>query len=168
MFLCWALAGLASADVSNGERIYRTAGGYGCGVCHGQVGDGAGQAGGLIRGATLDQLNDSLLNNDPMKPLSTVLSDRDRLDLSLYLADLAKRPLISARYENGEWTGQAETWLAGDRVDLVLYNATFESITVDFPVFDDPVELPPLGTDTWQGVLHDAENELPGLTLEAL
>lgn len=164
----WLLMAFASADNREGERLYREAGGYGCAVCHGQVGDGAGQAGGYIRGATLEQLNESLLTNDPMKPLSAVLTDQDRTNLAGYLSELAKRPLISARYENGEWRGQAEAWDAGDDVDLVLYNATFDVVVVDFPLLSEPVELVPLGTHVWQGKLNDLSVQLPGLTLESL
>lgn len=164
----WLLMAFASADNLDGERLYREAGGYGCAVCHGQVGDGAGQAGGYIRGATLEQLNESLLTNDPMKPLSQVLNDQDRQNLAGFLSELAKRPLISVRYENGEWIGQAEAWQPGDQVDVVLYNATFDLLTLDFPIFSEPVELVPLGTHVWQGQLNDLSVQLPGLTLERL
>ena len=170
--LCLALASTASADVwldvTEGERLYREAGGYGCAVCHGQVGDGGGQAGGYIRGASLDQLNESLLTNAPMQPLSSVLSEQDRLNISAYLADLAERPLITARFENGQWVGQAEPVSAGQTVDLVLYNATFEPLVVDFPVLEQPLTLPALGTDVWTGVIQDPTLDLPGLTLERL
>lgn len=156
---------LAQADVAAGEQLYKTAGGFGCAVCHGLLGEGAGQAGGYIRGTSLQALNDSLLTNPPMQPLSGVLSDADRATLVEFLKALAQRPLLSAKYQDGQWQGEMEPWENGDTIDLVLYNTTFDTVELQLPkVSNNAIVIAPLATFTWRGQITDLQQDFPGFT----
>ena len=161
------LSAVASADIKEGERLYREAGGYGCAVCHGSVAEGAGQAGGNIRSATLGQLNESLTSNLPMQPLATVLSEQDREDLVAYLNALGQRSLLTARYEGDEWTATLMGQVSNNNVDVVLYNATFEQVVVSLPLLSqEPIRIEPLATFVWNGTLQKPLDALAPISVK--
>jgi cytochrome c553 len=161
------LASFSTADMHDGERLYREAGGYGCAVCHGSVAEGAGQAGGNIRGATLGQLNESLTSNLPMQPLATVLSDQDREDLVAYLNALGQRSLLTARYEANEWTATLTGHEPGNEIDVVLYNATFEQVSISLSLLSkDPIRIEPLATFVWHGTLKNPTEALTPISVK--
>lgn len=171
------LAGLSSpalqaADIVQGKNLFETAGGYGCVVCHGPVADGAGQAGGFIRGATLEQFNASLETSDPMKPLATVLSESDRLNIAAYLGSLAQKPLLSLTYTDQGWKGSYAHWQTEIPADVVIYNETFDVINVELSEIEHPViSLNPLERKAVEAHLRESpETAFSGwdLTLEPL
>jgi cytochrome c553 len=154
----------AQADTETGKQLYLESGGYGCAVCHGVVAEGGGQAGGYIRGASLEALDMSLLSNDPMKPLAPTLTPEDRQNIVDYLQALKEKTLVTVRFENNEWTGHYEfanlestgNPLAGTAGDLVLYNATFEQVTVDLTSLGgERITLDALATVHWQWTIED-------------
>ncbi len=156
------LSSMSTADdIAKGQQLFRTTGGYGCAVCHGQVGDGGGQVGGYIRGASTSELEDSLATNAVMQPLAAVLTTQDRLDLASYLGDLASRPLFTARFEQGQWSGLKEPWIKDQTIDLVLYNGEFSALGLDIPLLKEPIKIDPLASFTWQGRLEDIDRQLP-------
>ena len=96
---------LAMAEVpSPGRDLYLTVGGYGCGVCHGPVANGSGQAGGAIRGATREAFDKALAEQPTMQLLGNVLSQDNMVDLSRYLESLAKIPLVELVYTDLGWS----------------------------------------------------------------
>jgi cytochrome c553 len=149
-----------------GQRLYFESGGYGCAVCHGLGAEGGGQAGGDIRGASLERLNQSLAENDPMKPLATVLSETDRQNLIDYLTDLAAIPLVQLTFENGQWSGLSEPLKVNQRAEIVLYNATFEEQAIDLSALGlGQITLQPLARDRRQWVAQTEQFSLPGVAL---
>lgn len=159
----FSIATVSASEI--GAQLYREAGGYGCGVCHGPLGDGGGQAGGYIRGATLDALNNSLETNDPMKPLSTVLDAQQRQQLASYLAMLGQRPLAVAHYTESGWQGLFQPIAPGQSIDLLLYNTTFEQVDIDLgPIGLGVVSIDPLANRAFLINRLDALVEPLGLT----
>lgn len=148
----------------SGKALYLNAGGYGCAVCHGPVGDGAGQAGGYIRGATVEQLRQSLADIAPMQPLTALFSDEDLDALGNYLTSLALTPLINLTYTENGWNGNYEPWQPGQSVDVVLYNATFETKAVNLSSIGvSELELAPLERMAVQGKVTSLEKDLAHL-----
>ncbi len=152
----------AEPDSTEGKRLYFESGGYGCVVCHGLVAEGGGQAGGFIRGAALDTLNSSLAENEPMKPLASVLTAENRADIIAYLQSLSLIPLVQLRYENNQWTALAEPLQIGQVAELIAYNATFETQSLDLTMLGlGIVQLPALGSESYRWVAKDSEFDLP-------
>jgi cytochrome c553 len=159
-------AGEAESNEARGKDLYSTAGGYGCAVCHGPVGDGAGQAGGYIRGATLEQLQQSLENNAPMKPLASLFSEGDLKALSSYLGGLAETPLVNLIYSDDGWSGNFEPWQPGQVIDMVVYNATFESVVIDLNNLEiGSIELAPLQRLAVRGKVSSLERDTAHLSI---
>lgn len=164
MLFSTAWAGEPAASTLLGRQLYVNAGGYGCAVCHGPVGDGAGQAGGYIRGATIEQLKQSLASNAPMQPLANLFSDSDLTALGSYLTELAETPLINLTFSVDGWTGSYEATHSGQVVDVVAYNSTFNSITVDLRSLGiEPFDLLPLQRLALQGRVQSLELDLISL-----
>jgi cytochrome c553 len=163
---------LTAAGINQGKVLFETAGGYGCVVCHGPVAEGAGQAGGFIRGASLDLLNTSLEISDPMKPLATVLSDNDRANIATYLVSLQGKPLLTLTYSESGWRGQYRAWQTNVPADVVIYNETFDVITVELEELElAPITLNPLERKALEGsLINEPSKILPNLelTLEPL
>jgi hypothetical protein len=150
------VAPFAFADATEGARIYRDAGGYGCAVCHGSVAEGAGQAGGNVRGATLSQLNDSLETNAPMQPLSDVLTMSDRENLVAFLGELSQRTLMTAEFDGVQWTASYKQANDSKTTDIILYNRTFELIEISLPALQTAsITIEPLATFVWLGSLDN-------------
>ena len=95
MFSAAVSAETPTADANAGRELYKIAGGYGCGVCHGKVGDGGGQAGGRVRGATTELFNNALAIQPTMMLLVNALDAQNRADLVAYLESLALMPLVT-------------------------------------------------------------------------
>lgn len=166
LFMSVGWANDLQATFDRGQEIYLTAGGYGCAICHGPVGDGAGQAGGYIRGATIEQLMQSLKDVAPMQPLSDVLSADDLNAVSNYLSGLANIPLINLTRNETGWIGGFESWQPNQVVDVVLYNATFEPVSVDLtPMHLGKVELAPLQRKALKGKVQVLEKDTAHLDI---
>lgn len=120
---------------SPGRELYLTAGGYGCGVCHGPVANGGGQAGGRIRGATLEDLNKALAEQPTMQLLVNELSQKDITDLSHYLESLAQIPLMEMVYTDMGWRITQEPIGKGQTVQMVVYNDSFVDLPLNLPDF---------------------------------
>ena len=154
----------AEPDLTEGKRLYFESGGYGCVVCHGLVAEGGGQAGGFIRGANLEALNRSLADNDPMKPLASVLSSADRQSIIAYLRSLGEIPLVQLRFENGQWTAIAQPLQSGQIAELIAYNASFESQEINLSALGlGSLKLPALGSDSRQWQANNTTFSLPGV-----
>jgi hypothetical protein len=111
------------------EQIYNTAGGYGCSACHGKYAHGGGFAGGNIRGATREQLDNALETESTMLLLAEVLDENKRNALVDYLATLSEMQLLEWRI--GESATTVANVKAGQRIQLVLFNSTFETLSLD-------------------------------------
>jgi len=133
-YLSWlgiTISSMAIAEApSPGRDLYLTAGGYGCGVCHGPVANGGGQAGGRVRGATLEDLNKALAEQPTMQLLVNELSQKDIANLSSYLESLAQLPLIEMVYTDMGWRITQEPIGKGQTVQILVYNDSF----VDLPL----------------------------------
>ncbi len=128
-------ASASESVVEQGRWLYLNSGGYGCAVCHGPVAEGAGQAGGAIRGVTLGQIETSLKSVAPMQPLSSVLTDDDRQSLAAYLNGLSSISFGTIRFNGNEWQGEFMLDATSKEVDLVIYNESFDAIEVDLKPF---------------------------------
>ncbi len=136
-----------------GEQLFRTAGGYGCSACHGLFANGGGNAGGNIRGKTLEDINNSLTNEPTMQLLASSLSDNDKENLAFYLKALGQINLI-------EWTidenpiSTTVSVMPDEPAQLVIFNKTFETIDLNLPesIFKHPLQLAPYETKAleWQ------------------
>lgn len=115
---------------SQGETIFRKAGGYGCSTCHGLFAHGGGNVGGNIRGKTLAQINQRLDNEPTMQLLSAELSAQDRQLLADYLAELGKRQLLE--WEISDTAADSVVTLSNSApVQLVITNKLLTPITVN-------------------------------------
>ncbi|TCS37125.1 c-type cytochrome [Reinekea marinisedimentorum] len=154
----------SDAQLEYGRELFLTSGGYGCAVCHGPVADGAGQAGGYIRGASLESLQQSLQQVAPMQPLASLFSEQDVNALAAYLSSLAQTPLLSLTFSEGSWQVQYERWQAGDVVDVVVFNNSFESLPVNLsPLGIEPFQLAPLERQAKTGQVTDLAQNLAHL-----
>lgn len=127
---------LAIAEVpSPGRELYLTVGGYGCGVCHGPVANGGGQAGGPIRGATRESLDKALAEQPTMQLLVNELSQDDIADLSRYLESLAQIPLVELVYSDSGWTTTQQPITKGQTVQMVVFNDSFGDLEIDLQTF---------------------------------
>ncbi|MDO7674972.1 MAG: hypothetical protein MUQ43_11145 [Reinekea forsetii] len=136
-----------AAALAAGQELYLSAGGYGCLVCHGQVAHGAGQVGGMIRGATLAQFQTSLEQVPVMALLAPSLSMTDRLNIVEYLNYLGDLPLVSLTYRDGHWQAQTQVLQVGQWAQLVLYNDSFETQSLDLAALGlATLAVPPLAT----------------------
>ena len=120
---------------SPGRDLYLTAGGYGCGVCHGPVANGGGQAGGPIRGATREALDKALTEQPTMQLLVDELSRDNIADLSRYLELLAQIPLVELVYSDLGWTITQEPVARGQTVQMVVFNDSFGDMALDLQDF---------------------------------
>jgi cytochrome c553 len=115
-----------------GEKLFRTAGGYGCSTCHGMFAQGGGNVGGNIRGKTLEDINARLNNEPTMKLLADALTTNDRQLLAFYLEALGELQLV-------EWTIEdkpMESTLAieaGKQSQLVIFNKRLEPVSFVLP-----------------------------------
>jgi cytochrome c553 len=149
--LIWLVATigtLAMAEAPNpGRDLYLTAGGYGCGVCHGPVANGGGQAGGPIRGATREAFDKALVEQPTMQLLVNALSQDNIADLSRYLESLAQIPLVELVYSNLGWTTTQEPIAKGQTVQMVVFNDSFGDLALDMQAFGiAPTTVTPLDT----------------------
>jgi len=130
-----------------GRDLYLTAGGYGCGVCHGPVANGGGQAGGPIRGATREALDKALKEQPTMKLLVDELSQDNIADLSRYLELLAQIPLVELVYNDLGWAITQEPVTRGQTVQMVVSNDSFGDLALDLQAFGfAPATITPLNT----------------------
>ena len=124
---------LPAFTLANGvspEQLYNTAGGYGCTACHGKYAHGGGYVGGNIRGATREQLDNALQTEPTMLLLAEVLDENKRNLLSSYLTGLAAKPLLEWRIGESAASKTAKVKV-GDELQLVIFNGTFERLTLD-------------------------------------
>ncbi len=140
MFSAAVSAETPTADANAGRELYKIAGGYGCGVCHGKVGDGGGQAGGRVRGATTELFNTALAIQPTMMLLVNALDAQNRADLVAYLESLALMPLVTMAYDGMAYDGMAWTIVQepaskGQTVQLLVFNDSFEDLTLDLSAF---------------------------------
>ena len=150
-FLIWPgiiFSAVAIAEVASpGRDLYFTAGGYGCGVCHGPVANGGGQAGGPIRGATLEDLNKALVEQPTMQLLVNELSQSNIADLSRYLESLAQIPLMEMVYTDMGWRITRQPVGKGQTVQMIVYNDSFVDLPLNLHDFGfAPTTVIPLDT----------------------
>ena len=132
---------------SPGRNLYLTAGGYGCGVCHGPVANGGGQAGGPIRGANREALDKALAEQPTMQLLINALSQDNIAYLSRYLESLAQIPLVELVYSDLGWSITQEPVAWGQTVQMVVFNDSFGDLALDLQVFGiAPTTIAPLDT----------------------
>jgi hypothetical protein len=112
------------------EQLFNTAGGYGCIACHGKYAHGGGFVGGNIRGKTRIQLDIALETQPTMLLLAEVLDEGKRSVLTAHLASLAELQLLEWRIGESTSTTTVKA-KAGQRVQLVLFNGTFETLSLD-------------------------------------
>ena len=120
---------------SSPEQIYNTAGGYGCSACHGKYAHGGGFVGGNIRGATRDQLDNALETEPTMLLLAKILDENKRNSLVDYLATLSEMQLLEWRIGESATTTVMNA-KAGKRIQLVLFNSTFKTLSFDLSAID--------------------------------
>ncbi len=131
----FALNGIAldlPDHLKSAENLYRTAGGYGCHLCHGLYGHGANQAGGYIRGANQEILKTALIEQPTMKLLNNVLSDKDMELIANYLIYLGEIPIVSLTVDNMAIGIEVDERRDSEKaLQLVLFNAGFSEVTLD-------------------------------------
>lgn len=112
------------------EQLFSTVGGYGCIACHGKYAHGGGFVGGNIRGATRKQLDIALETLPTMLLLAEVLGETKRNALIDHLASLSEMQLLEWRIGESTTTKivKAKT---GHPVQLVLFNGTFDTLSLD-------------------------------------
>ena len=157
------LGSLAMAEASSpGRDLYLTAGGYGCGVCHGPVANGSGQAGGPIRGATREALEKALAEQPTMQLLVNALSQDSIADLSRYLESLAQIPLVELVYTDLGWTIEQAPVAEGQTVQMVVFNDSFGDLELDLQAFGfAPTIIAPLDTVVLEWVAEAGTFFLP-------
>jgi|GEM_PF-884392 cytochrome c553 len=148
LWLSCLIGSLAFAeDPTVGRELYKVAGGYGCGVCHGPVANGGGQAGGPIRGATREQFDKALAEQPTMKLLVNALDEQNLSDLSSYLMLLADMPLVELTFDDVSWTITQAPINQDQIVQFVLFNDGFSDLQVDLTGFGlDEVTIAPMDT----------------------
>jgi len=130
------ISALAIAEASDpGRELYLTAGGYGCGVCHGPVANGGGQAGGSIRGASRAAFDKALAEQPTMRLLVNALSQNDIAELSRYLVSLDKIPLVELEYSDLGWRITQQPIAKGQVVQLVVSNHSFADLVLNLQSF---------------------------------
>jgi hypothetical protein len=157
-----ALLALTSVVHAN-EALYRTAGGYGCSVCHGKYANGGGFVGGNIRGATVDRINKALATQPTMLLLAPALDDQQRAALSDYLQHLAGFNLVEWNLVDGEAT-QIQRVKGNKGIQLVIKNETFAEVSIDLAPLgkQELMIIQPLDTEA---VVFSIKNQL--ITLES-
>lgn len=142
------IATLAMAQApGSGRDLYLTAGGYGCGVCHGPVANGNGQAGGAIRGATREAFDKALAEQPTMQLLGNALSLDNIADLSRYLVSLGQIPLVELVYTDMGWRITQEPVAKGQTVQMVVFNDSFDDLALDLQAFGfAPATISPMDT----------------------
>ena len=115
------------------EQLFNTVGGYGCIACHGKYAQGGGFVGGNIRGAARVQLDKALTTQPTMLLLAEVLDENKRTALIEYLATLAEMQLLEWRIGESAATKTVKA-KAGQSVQLVLFNGTFDTLSLDLSV----------------------------------
>jgi cytochrome c553 len=131
----------------SGRDLYLTAGGYGCGVCHGPVANGNGQAGGAIRGATREAFEKALAEQPTMQLLGNALSLNDLADLSRYVESLGQIPLVELVYTDRGWNITQEPVAKGQTVQIVVFNDSFDDLALDLQAFGfAPTTISPMDT----------------------
>ncbi len=128
--LLFLLPAFTLANGLSPEQLYNTAGGYGCTACHGKYAHGGGYVGGNIRAATREQLDNALQTEPSMLLLAEVLDENKRNLLSSYLTGLAAKQLLEGRIGESATPKTAKV-KAGDELQLVIFNGTFDSLTLD-------------------------------------
>ena len=115
---------------TSAEQLFKTAGGYGCTACHGKYAHGGGFVGGNIRGATREKLDIAFKTEPTMLLLATVMDDNKRNALVEHLASLSKMQLLEWRIGESTTT-KVVTVKADHRAQLVLFNGTFDTLSLD-------------------------------------
>lgn len=165
-YLLWAFPNVALANNVDGEQLYRTAGGYGCAVCHGIVAEGANQAGGYIRGANIEMLNASLQEVKPMQPLAGVLNNSDRVELADYLLSLENRPIVEMDYDGLNWSIKAQMLDEHNEADLIIRNHDFQEVTIEIPELGlAPISLRPFGQQHLKLIIPSSLESLGGMAI---
>ena len=169
LIVCIALmaGNLAFAEAPGpGRALYVSAGGYGCGVCHGPVANGAGQAGGAIRGATREALVKALKEQPTMQLLVNVLSEQDISNLASYLGSLSARPLVEMVFGDRGWAITHEPVSSGQNVQLVVFNDNFSALEIDLSTFGlAPTTISALDTTVLDWVAEAGTYVLPDNTV---
>jgi hypothetical protein len=130
------------------EQLFKTAGGYGCTACHGKYAHGGGFVGGNIRGATREKLDVAFKTEPTMLLLAKVMDENKRNALIEYLASLSEMQLLEWRIGESTATKVVKA-KAGHPVQLVLFNGTFNTLSLD---------LSPLGaTNNYQIKAYDTQ-----------
>jgi hypothetical protein len=120
----------ALADMLSPEQLFNTAGGYGCIACHGKYAHGGNYVGGNIRDSTREKLDIALETQPTMLLLAEVLDENKRNALMDHLASLSKMQLLEWRIGESTETKIVKA-KASHSVQLVLFNGTFDTLSLD-------------------------------------
>lgn len=152
--LLTAYANLAYAEPNAnalGQNLYLTIGGYGCAACHGKYANGAGNVGGNIRGASLEQLNHALESEPTMQLLGDALAPEQRVLITHYLASLGAMPLVEWNI-GGDTKIRAQQLIPQQLSQLVIKNDTLAVVAVDLSPLElkKTLQIEPLDTQAVQ------------------
>jgi mono/diheme cytochrome c family protein len=141
----------ASPAFNAAEKLYQTAGSYGCAACHGQFAQGGGNIGGNIRNHSLEQINTALRQQPVMQLLDKALSSDDRIQLASYLKSLGQYQLVEWTIEGDESYHKISV-KKEDNSQLVIFNKTFEPLALSLePIRSDAtIDLPPYATESFR------------------
>lgn len=117
------------------EQLFNTAGGYGCTACHGKYAHGGGFVGGNIREATRKKLDIALETQPTMLLLAAVLDENKRNALIDHLTSLSEMQLLEWRIGESTETKIVKA-KAGHSVQLVLFNGTFDTLSLDLSTIE--------------------------------
>ena len=159
-FGVWARAD-NSAEI--GKQLYLNAGGYGCQVCHGQFGHGAGQAGGNVRGAGLAQIEQAIKEQPTMQLLASELTPQDLNHLAEYLTELGRHEYLAIQVEEAVLQVPDASTLATDMVDLIFTNQGFTEVFLDLHEMGLPsIKLNPLESKMLPWLRKPGSYSVPG------
>jgi hypothetical protein len=117
------------------EQLFKTVGGYGCTACHGKYAHGGGFVSGNIRGATREKRDVAFETQPTMLLLANAMDESKRNTLIEHLASLSEMQLLEWRIEDSTTT-KVVMAKAGHGVQLVLFNGTFDTLSLDLSVIE--------------------------------
>jgi hypothetical protein len=144
-----------------GEHLFRTAGGYGCSICHGMFAQGGGNVGGDVRGKGIDKINIALEKEPTMQLLSSALDLEQRNLLASYLIELGKMPSVEWIIDD-KVTFRSVPIKKGTLSQLVLVNKRLETIRLALPFIAESsfIEIKPYETKAVQWTPEEGTIEL--------
>lgn len=121
----WTSADEASKKllIDKGREVYLTAGGVGCGACHGPYAEGDTGIGPYNRGVGEPTIRAALASVEAMKPLRKEMSEEKISQISAYYEWLGQLKLVKTLIKRGRFVPDHIQIHPGTRIQLVLNNA---------------------------------------------